>query len=68
MTLREEIEQGINELLAITPMMRDLHNDINNQLLFKEYNIIPIDKSKYNNKFDNILNSLKDKGFTILIA
>jgi len=68
MTLREEIEQGINELLIITPMMKDLYNDVNNQLLFKDYNIIPIDKRKYNNKFDNILNSLKDKGFIISIA
>ena len=68
MTLTEEIEQGINELLIITPMMKDLYNDVNNQLLFKDYNIIPIDKRKYNNKFDNILNSLKDKGFIISIA
>jgi len=68
MTLREEIEQGIKELLVITPMIKDLHNDVNNQLLFKDYNIIPIDKRKYNNKFDNILNSLKDKGFIISIA
>ena len=68
MTLTEEIEQGIKELLVITPMIKDLHNDVNNQLLFKDYNIIPIDKRKYNNKFDNILNSLKDKGFIISIA
>jgi len=68
MTLREEIEQGINELLIITPMMRDIHNDVNNQLLFKEYNIISIDESKYNKRYDNVLNSLKSKGFTILIA
>jgi hypothetical protein len=68
MTLTEEIEQGIKELLVITPMIKDLHNDVNNQLLFFKYNIIPIDKSKYNSGYDSILNSLKEKGFDILIA
>jgi len=68
MTLREEAQQGINELLVITPIMKDLHNDINNQLLFFKYNVIPIDKTKYNNGYNGVLDNLKDKGFTILIA
>jgi len=68
MTLKEEIEQGINESLVITPMMKDLNNDVNNQLLFKEYNIISIDEGKYNKKYDNVLNSLRSKGFIILVA
>ena len=68
MTLKEEIEQGIKELLTITPIMKDLHNDVNNQQLFFNHNIIPIDKSKYNSDYNNILDSLKIKGFTIMIA
>lgn len=43
MTLKEEIEQGIKELLIITPIMKDLHNDINSQQLFLMHDIIPID-------------------------
>lgn len=68
MTLKEEIEQGIKELLTITPIMKDLHNDVNNQQLFFNHNIIPIDKNKYNNSYDHVLNNLKDKGFKILVA
>lgn len=68
MTLKEEIEQGIKELLTITPIMKDLHNDVNNQQLFFNHNIIPIDKNKYNNSYDHVLNNLKDKGFKILVT
>jgi len=68
MTLIEEVEQGIKELLTITPIMKDLHNDINNQQLFFNHDIIPIDKNKYNNSYDNVINKLKDKGFKILVA
>lgn len=68
MTFKEEIEQGIKELLIITPIMKDLHNDINSQQLFLMHDIIPIDKSKYNIKYNNVLNSLKDKGFKILLV
>jgi hypothetical protein len=68
MNLKEEVQQGINELLLITPIMKDLHNDVNNQLLFFKHDIIPIDKNKYNKSYDNILNNLKEKGFNIMIA
>jgi hypothetical protein len=68
MTLREEVEQGIKELLIITPMMKDLHNNTNNQQLFFEHDVIPIDKNKYKKEYDKVLNKLRDKGFTILIA
>ena len=68
MTLKDEVEQGIKELLVITPIMKDLHNDVSNQLLFFKHDIISIDKNKYNKKYDNVLNNLKDKGFNIMIA
>lgn len=68
MTFKEEIEQGIKELLIITPIMKDIHNDINNQQLFFNHDVIPIDKSKYNKSYDIVLNKLKSKGFKILVA
>jgi hypothetical protein len=67
MCLKDEIKQGIDELLAITPIMKDLHNDVDNQLLFLKHDIIQIDKNKYNKEYDNLLNSLKLKGFIIII-
>lgn len=64
----DDVQQGIKELVIVTPIMHDIHNNESNMILFKHMNVIPIDKNKYESKYDVVLDSLRNKGFEIMIA
>ena len=64
----DDVQQGIVELIQVTPIMVNVHRNEYARKLFVEHNTIPVDKNKYKSIYDKVLLSLQNKGFKILIA